>query len=111
MKRPVVPAVESPQRVESSSEGDAGEGLERRPQRSPLMKVFQYLLELVRKGLRFVGKMLFNHRYHLDDIITIVRPFIYIYSIIRCGSKSYTPIRISLILDIISILVSFSRFL
>ena len=52
---------------------------------------------------------LFNHRYHLDDIIAIIRPFLYVYAIVRCGTKSYTPIKLSLLLDVVSTLVSISR--
>jgi len=68
-----------------------------------------WLVEVVRKLFARAYRALFNHRYHLDDIINIVRPFIYVYSIIKYGHKSYTPVKISLLLDLIGIVITLSR--
>jgi mannose/fructose/N-acetylgalactosamine-specific phosphotransferase system component IID len=67
------------------------------------------LVAFVRKTLQGVINFLFSNRYHLDDIIVIVRPFIFVYCVMQYGHKSYTPIKISFVLDMISILLSFSR--
>ena len=66
-------------------------------------------MAFVSQLLKKVAGFLFNHRYHLDDIIAIIRPFIYVYAIVRCGNKSYTPVKISFLLDIVATLVSLSR--
>lgn len=67
------------------------------------------LVKYVRRVFEKVWGFLFNHKYHLDDILMIIRPFIYVYSIMKCGRKSYTPIKISLAMDLISIIVSLNR--
>jgi hypothetical protein len=72
-------------------------------------QLLKKLVGFIRNFLQRVAGFLFNHRYHLDDIIAIVRPFLYVYAIVRCGHRSYTPVRLSFILDVIGILVSFSR--
>lgn len=77
--------------------------------RSIVTRVLQYVVGLIKRFLNKIWGFLFNHRYHLDDIIMIIRPFIYVYSVMKYGRKSYTPIKISLALDIISILVTLSR--
>lgn len=76
---------------------------------SIVTRVLQYVVGLIKRFLSKIWGFLFNHRYHLDDIIMIIRPFIYVYSVMKYGRKSYTPIKISLALDIISILVTLSR--
>ena len=53
--------------------------------------------------------LLVNHKYHWDDILYIVRPFIYVYSVMIYGRKSYTPIKISLAIDLVTILLSVQR--
>lgn len=53
--------------------------------------------------------MIFNNRYNLDDVLYILRPFIYVYCVMKLGKKSYTPIKVALVLDILSIVVSTIR--
>lgn len=64
---------------------------------------------MARKLIKSIFGLLFNQRYHLDDIINIFRPFIFVYLVMKHGRKSYQPIKVSLILDLVSILISFSR--
>ena len=98
----------NPLGLSSSSEPDNGE-VSPRNRPNLLTEFLLKLVGFVRHLLKKIVNFLFNHRYHLDDIISIVRPFIYVYSVMKCGNRSYTPIKLSLALDVISILVSFSR--
>ena len=63
------------------------------------------LSNLIKKAFSLV----FNHRYHLDDILIIVRPFVYLFCICKFGRKSTTPIKVSALLDLIALMLSFSR--
>ena len=36
----------------------------------------------------------------LDEVLSIIRPAIYVWAVIKFGRKSYTPIKIAAILDI-----------
>lgn len=85
------------------------EGPARREASPGLIRILQKIVAWVRSLLGKVGKFLFNHRYHIDDIIAIVRPLVYLYAVAKYGSKSWAPIKISLVLDVIQILVSLSR--
>jgi len=48
-------------------------------------------------------------KYHIDDVLQILRPPLYIYAVMKCGRKSYFPIKVCMIMDIVSIAVSFYR--
>jgi len=48
-------------------------------------------------------------RYSLDEIIAIVRPVIYVYSVMRLGRKSFAPLKISLVLDVVQIVIGVTR--
>lgn len=52
----------------------------RRPP-SPIWKLLTKLVAFVRKALQSIINFLFSSRYHLDDIIVIVRPFIFVYCV------------------------------
>ena len=78
-------------------------------QENPIKKALQTVVSSLRLFFKHIFGFIFSHRYHLDDIINIFRPFIYVYLVMKHGRKSYTPIRISFILDVISILITFSR--
>ena len=67
------------------------------------------LFQLFKDLLKFIGNLLLNSRFSIDELINIARPVIYIYSILRCGRKSYRPLKISLMLDIIQIIFSCLR--
>ena len=69
----------------------------------------QQFLSLCSKIIRALQNFLYNHHYHFDDILNIVRPFVYVFTVMKYGHKSYTPIKVSLTIDIISIFVSISR--
>ena len=95
----------------SSSEAemfDNNEELELQ-ERGTLKTIIYGIFEMARKLIKSFFGLLFNHRYHIDDIINIFRPFIFVYLVMKHGRKSYEPIKISLLLDMISILISFSR--
>lgn len=92
----------------AQSTGSEDEGVvEQAP--SVMTLIVRRLVSFVRQLLKRVAGFLFNHRYHLDDIIAIVRPFLYVYAVVRCGNKSYTPVKLSLLLDVVATLVSLSR--
>ena len=59
--------------------------------------VFYFIKEL----LKMIGNLLLNSKFSIDELINIVRPVIYVYSILRFGRRSFKPIKISLALDII----------
>lgn len=48
-------------------------------------------------------------RYHLDDLLYILRPFVYVYSVMKYGRKSYTSVKIALLMDAIALMVSVHR--
>jgi VanZ family protein len=77
------------------------DGVVRRPQQNIIMRLVTKLVDFVGRLLKKIASFLFSNRYHLDDIIMIVRPFIFVYSVMQYGHKSFTPVKISLILDFI----------
>ena len=89
--------------------GSEAEIVEIEEEQGVLKKVVYALFEMARKVIKTIFGFVFNHRYHIDDIINIFRPFIFVYLVMKHGRKSYQPIKISLMLDLISILISFSR--
>jgi len=52
----------------------------------------------------FVGS-----RYSLDELITIIRPVVYVYAVMKLGRKSFAPLKISLVLDIAQIVIGVTR--
>ena len=64
---------------------------------------------IIKAILRWLGSLLLNKRFCIDELINIARPVIYIYSVLKYGRKSYTPIKISLALDILQFLFSMLR--
>ena len=59
--------------------------------------------------IKKLSSMIVNNKYHLDDILYILRPFVYVYSVMKYGKKSYKPIKIAFIIDAVSILLSLNR--
>lgn len=57
----------------------------------------------------YLKKYLAGIRYNLDDILYIIRPFIYVYSVMKFGKKSYQPLKIALVIDLVSIVLSIIR--
>ena len=66
---------------------------EKRPSRG----IFQLFKDL----LTFMGNILLNSKFSIDELINIARPVIYLYSILRFGRRSFRPLKISLMLDIV----------
>lgn len=52
---------------------------------------------------------MFKNKFRLDDILFIIRPFVYMISIVKYGKKSYEPIKIALAIDVSSIILSIIR--
>jgi hypothetical protein len=67
--------------------------------------LFTFVTNLIKK----FTNLFFNNRYNLDDILYILRPFIYVYSVMKYGRRSFKPIKIALVLDIVSIGISLIR--
>ena len=63
----------------------------------------------VKELLKLVGNTLLNSKFSIDELINIVRPVIYLYSILRFGRRSFKPIKISLALDIVQVIFSCLR--
>ena len=51
--------------------------------------------------VRWFYSLLINRYHSIDEILNIIRPFIYVYSVIKFGRKSFKPIKISLLIDVI----------
>ena len=64
---------------------------------------------MIKSIFRFFGNMLLNNRFSIDELINIARPVIYLYAIIKCGRRSFRPLKISLILDVLQIFFSCLR--
>lgn len=69
------------------------------------------VLEFVTKIIKNMASLIFSHRYHLDDILYILRPFVYVFCVMKYGRKSYIPVKIAAIMDGVSIFISISRLL
>jgi hypothetical protein len=63
------------------------------------------VLDFVHNTIKRLANMLVNHRYHWDDLLFIVRPFVYVYSVMMYGRKSYIPIKISFAIDLVIIVL------
>ena len=59
--------------------------------------------------LKFFGNLLLNSRFSIDELINIVRPVVYLYAILRFGRKSFRPLKISLVMDLVQIFFSCLR--
>lgn len=67
------------------------------------------LFGLLKDLLRFFGNLLLNSRFSIDELISIARPVIYMYAVLRLGRRSYRPLKISLLLDVVQITFSVLR--
>jgi hypothetical protein len=52
--------------------------------------VWNAILRFIKGLFSYIAKT--GRKYHIDDVIAIVRPFVYVYSVWKCGRKSYQPI-------------------
>jgi len=64
---------------------------------------------LFKELFKFFGNLLLNSRFSIDELINIARPAIYLYSILRYGRRSFKPLKISIVLDLVQILFSCLR--
>lgn len=48
-------------------------------------------------------------QFHIDDLLFFVRPCIYVFAVMTHGRKSFAPIKIALILDLIAVLCAMKR--
>ena len=55
-------------------------------------------------ALSFLSRVLFN-----SDILHIVRPFIYVFLVMKYGKKSWTPIKVSFAMDVSIIFLVFLK--
>jgi len=67
------------------------------------------LFYLIKELFKFFGNLLLNSRFSIDELINIARPVIYLYSILRFGRRSFKPLKISLVMDLVQILFSCLR--
>ena len=59
---------------------------------------------MLRELLRLVRKVLFN-----PDILSIVRPIVYVFLVMKHGKKSWLPVQVSLFIDLLIIFLVFLR--
>jgi len=59
------------------------------------------IFQLFKNILKFLGNILLNSRFSIDELISIARPVIYVYSVLRFGRRSYRPLKVSLFLDMV----------
>lgn len=50
---------------------------------------------------KLIANVCVGSRYALDEVIAIVRPVVYVWAVMKYGRKSYTPIKLSAVLDIL----------
>lgn len=58
---------------------------------------------------KMISEMCVGSKYSLDEIIAIVRPVIYVWCVIRFGRKSYFPLKVSFILDLVQGIIGMTR--
>ena len=59
--------------------------------------------------MKFFGNILMNSKFCIDELINIARPVIYLWAILRFGRKSFRPLKISFVLDLVQIVFSCLR--
>ena len=67
------------------------------------------MLGFILRILKSVYSFFFESKYHLDDLLHILRPFVYVFSVLKHGQQSYKPIKISFMMDLVASLVSLLR--
>lgn len=58
---------------------------------------------------KLIANVCVGSRYALDEVIAIVRPVVYVWAVMKYGRKSYTPIKLSAVLDILQIVIGVTR--
>jgi len=64
---------------------------------------------IVKYLFKLLSKFLIASKISLDEVINIVRPVVYVWSIIKYGRKSYRPLKISFALDLVQIVMGMMR--
>jgi len=64
---------------------------------------------IVKYLFKLLSKFLIASKISLDEVINIVRPVVYVWSIIKYGRKSYRPLKISFALDLVQIIMGMMR--
>ena len=59
------------------------------------------LFTFIKDFFKMIGQLLLNSKFSIDELINIVRPVIYVWSILRFGRRSFKPLKISFALDLI----------
>ena len=72
--------------------------------RSKLGQKFMVILLLLKNIIKKVFSIFFN-----SDILHIIRPFVYIYLVMKHGKKSWIPIQVSLAMDLTIIFLVFLK--
>ena len=66
------------------------------------MGIVKYLFKLL-------SNFLIASKISIDEVINIVRPVVYVWSILKYGRKSYRPLKISFVLDLVQIIIGVMR--
>lgn len=63
----------------------------------------------IKAALRWVCSLLLNRRFCIDELLNIARPVVYVYCVLKFGRRSYKPIKISILFDVLQLLFSAIR--
>jgi hypothetical protein len=67
------------------------------------------LWNTIKAALRGIVSLLLNKSFCFDELLSIARPVIYVYSVLQFGRRSYKPIKVSLLLDVCQLVLSAIR--
>lgn len=65
-------------------------------------KMFAYIF----KKLKFVGRLAFSRKFKIMELLLILRPFLYMFLLLKYGKESYRPFMISLLIEFAGIISS-----
>ena len=94
-----IPKTPEPVR-EQSSQRNAPKGMNR----GQIFEKLKSLLFLVQRMLKRIVSLVFN-----SDILHILRPFVYVYLVMKHGKKSWYPVQVSLAMDLLIIFLVFLK--
>ena len=72
--------------------------------RGQIFEKLKSLLFLVQRMLKRIVSLVFN-----SDILHILRPFVYVYLVMKHGKKSWYPVQVSLVMDLLIIFLVFLK--
>jgi len=67
------------------------------------------IIEFVQKIIKIIWDAVHFERMHFDDLLNIVRPFLYVFVVNKWGRKSYFPIKVALLVDLAAAVITFVR--